>query len=101
MEKQQQQQQRQQQQQNSYQQLLQQAVQDIHRAEFVAVDLEFTGLLLEQRHRPLSLEKYYAECHKAVQQFLAPQIGICCARRDETNSAQWILQPYTFDAHPR
>lgn len=83
------------------QQQLMQAVRDIHNADFVAVDLEFTGLLLGHRPEPLSLESYFAECRKAVQEFLAPQVGICCARRDEADPTRWILHPYTFEAHPR
>ncbi|KAL8424854.1 hypothetical protein Efla_001659 [Eimeria flavescens] len=81
--------------------LLQQAVRDIQAAEFTAVDLEFTGLLLGPRPRPLSLQEYFAECHRAAREFLAPQIGICCARRDAANPKKWLLYPYTFDALPR
>ncbi|KAL8273005.1 hypothetical protein Esti_003058 [Eimeria stiedai] len=87
--------------QQEQQQLLLQAVRDIHEAEFVAVDLEFTGLLLGPPSPPISLQSYFEKCHKAAKAFLAPQIGICCARRDEENSTRWLLHPYTFDAHPR
>ncbi|KAL8453762.1 hypothetical protein Emed_000703 [Eimeria media] len=114
--------------QQDQQQLLLQAVRDIHEAEFIAVDLGlgvysmaspsrheakhlellsvwtsdlFTGLLLGPPSSPVSLQSYFEKCHEAAKAFLAPQIGICCVRRDKENPKRWLLHPYTFDAHPR
>ncbi|PFH37655.1 CAF1 family ribonuclease [Besnoitia besnoiti] len=65
--------------------LLDQAVKDICEADFVAIDLEFTGLfpqaLSASSKRPPSLSSYYELCIQGAEFFLAPQLGICTARR--------------------
>ncbi|PHJ20437.1 caf1 family ribonuclease [Cystoisospora suis] len=67
--------------------LLDKAVQDICEADFVAVDLEFTGLFPQQSESPKSvkrattLEEYFDLCVQGAEFFLAPQLGICAARR--------------------
>ncbi|KFG56988.1 CAF1 family ribonuclease [Toxoplasma gondii RUB] len=70
--------------------LLDQAVKDICDADFVAVDLEFTGLFPHQSSaakRPVCLKSYFERCVQAAEFFLAPQLGICAARRRRAASS--------------
>ncbi|CBZ55609.1 putative CAF1 family ribonuclease domain containing protein [Neospora caninum Liverpool] len=69
--------------------LLDQAVKDISEADFVAIDLEFTGLFPQSSSvkRPLCLASYFERCVQGAEYFLAPQLGICAARRCPPASA--------------
>ncbi|KAH0486970.1 MAG: uncharacterized protein KVP18_001004 [Porospora cf. gigantea A] len=78
---------------------LDEACSDILKAEFVAVDLEFTGLFMEfQKHA--TVEQYYEYCADNVWKFAAVQLGVCAAYRDPARPSEWILCPYNFHIWP-
>lgn len=75
---------------------------DIEVADFVAIDLEFSGLFLdtERGRDPLSLEDYFKKCAGSIPNFLPLQLGICCGRcqpaHGETRPA-WELRCHEFN----
>lgn len=75
------------------------AERDILRAEFVAVDLEFSGLFMDyQKHK--TLDSYYEYCADNVWKFATVQLGVCAAYRDPEAPTSWILCPYNFHVWP-
>uniref|UniRef100_A0A7S1F3K8 Poly(A)-specific ribonuclease PARN n=1 Tax=Noctiluca scintillans TaxID=2966 RepID=A0A7S1F3K8_NOCSC len=78
-------------------------VEEIRRAEFVAVDLELTGLhLRSERH--VGVERCYTAHRDGAQTFLPVQVGICAARRKDksaSGSCNWILSPGSVYIFPR
>ena len=76
---------------------------DIEAADFVALDLEFSGLFQDAGNsgsvRCLSLHEYYTKCVTSIMQFLPLQLGICCAHRRGADSA-WELRVHEFNLWP-
>eukprot|EP00439_Symbiodinium_sp_Y106_P007982 s3647_g1.t1 len=73
---------------------------DIEAADFVALDLEFSGLFLDEcGSRHSSLEKYFAKCIASIPQFLPLQLGICCARQRLSDKV-WELRSHEFNLWP-
>ena len=73
---------------------------DIEAADFVAFDLEFSGLFLEEgRSRHASLEKYFTKCVQSIPQFLPLQLGVCCARQRLADKV-WELRSHEFNLRP-
>lgn len=80
-----------------------QCVSDIEVADFVALDFEFSGLFLnpEREKRILSLDDYYEKCSESVPEFLALQMGVCCARKSKDGSGAWELRTHEFNLWPQ
>lgn len=80
-----------------------QCVSDIEVADFVALDFEFSGLFLtpERERRILSLDDYYDKCSESVPEFLALQLGVCCARKSQDGSGAWELRSHEFNLWPQ
>lgn len=79
-----------------------QCIADIEVADFVALDLEFSGLFLsvERERKPLTIDDYFGKCLESIPKFLPLQLGICCARRrDETGS--WEMKTHEFNLWPQ
>mmetsp|Transcript_101237 Transcript_101237/g.287033 ORF Transcript_101237/g.287033 Transcript_101237/m.287033 type:complete len:599 (-) Transcript_101237:71-1867(-) len=80
-------------------------LEEIRRAEFVAVDLELTGLHTKSE-RFIGIDRCYAAHREGAKTFLPVQVGICAARRDPTRSVEgggchWILSPASLYVFPR
>lgn len=77
-------------------------VSDIEVADFVALDLEFSGLFLnpEREKSPLSLESYFAKCIESIPRFLPLQLGLCCGRWREADGGFWELRSHEFNLWP-
>lgn len=75
---------------------------DIESADFVALDLEFSGLFLktERDKRILSLEDLYDKCAESIPEFLPLQLGICCARKQQEGGL-WELRSHEFNLWPQ
>lgn len=77
-------------------------ISDVELADFVALDLEFSGLFLspERERRGLSMEEYFTKCVESIPQFLPLQLGLCCARwrRDD---AIWELRTHELYLWPQ
>jgi len=80
-----------------------QCISDIEVADFVALDFEFSGLFLnpDREKRILSLDDYYDKCSESVPEFLALQLGVCCARASQDGSGAWELRIHEFDLWPQ
>lgn len=79
-----------------------QCVADIEVADFVALDLEFSGLFLsvERERRTLSIDDYFGKCLESIPKFLPLQLGVCCARRrDDTGT--WEMRTHEFNLWPQ
>lgn len=76
---------------------IQQASKDIEAADWVAIDLEFTGLFRERNTSSSRLEKHYEQCAEDCKQFLVIQLGICAVQYIAGN---WSLTPYNFYVYP-
>lgn len=74
---------------------------EIEAADFVALDLEFSGLFLDADGRDgakaSSLQEYYARCATSIPEFQPLQLGICCARQGEV----WELRVHEFNLWPK
>mmetsp|Transcript_24345 Transcript_24345/g.54236 ORF Transcript_24345/g.54236 Transcript_24345/m.54236 type:complete len:600 (+) Transcript_24345:129-1928(+) len=82
-----------------------QILDDIRRAEFVAVDLELTGLHVKSE-RFIGIDRCYSAHRDGARTFLPVQLGICAARRDPDRtspdgSCHWILSPASLYVFPR
>eukprot|EP01054_Gregarina_sp_Poly1_P010744 Gregarina_sp_Poly_1__10743@NODE_819_length_6147_cov_44_607072_g593_i0_p2_GENE_NODE_819_length_6147_cov_44_607072_g593_i0NODE_819_length_6147_cov_44_607072_g593_i0_p2_ORF_typecomplete_len384_score39_23CAF1/PF04857_20/1_7e47_NODE_819_length_6147_cov_44_607072_g593_i017752926 len=75
------------------------AIEEISRSEFVALDLEFSGLCLTSKKYE-SPEDYYQFCVESIPNFLAVELGICCVRRSQENINEWIFSPFNFHLYP-
>lgn len=76
-------------------------VSDIEVADFVAIDLEFSGLFLkpERERRELTLSEYFTKCVESIPQFMPLQLGICCGRRlsDGIAGGRWEVRVHEFN----
>mmetsp|Transcript_12932 Transcript_12932/g.14634 ORF Transcript_12932/g.14634 Transcript_12932/m.14634 type:complete len:141 (-) Transcript_12932:38-460(-) len=79
-----------------------QCVSDIETADFVALDLEFSGLFLkvEREKRILSVEETYEKSAESIPEFLPLQLGVCCARK-QPDSGSWELRSHEFNLWPQ
>merc|ERR1719221_990217 len=79
-------------------------LEEIRRAEFVAVDLELTGLHVKSE-RFIGIDRCYAAHREGARTFLPVQVGICAARRDPSRSSgsgcHWVLSPVSVYVFPR
>lgn len=78
---------------------------EIRRAEFVAVDLELTGLHMKSE-RFIGIDRCYSAHRDGARTFLPVQVGICAARRDPTRATpeggcHWIFSPVSLYIFPR
>lgn len=79
---------------------------EVRRAEFVAVDLELTGLHVKAE-RFIGIDRCYSAHRDGAKTFLPVQVGICAARRDMTRSGpngtgcHWVLSPVSLYIFPR
>eukprot|EP00927_Polykrikos_kofoidii_P065740 TRINITY_DN61455_c0_g1_i1.p1 TRINITY_DN61455_c0_g1~~TRINITY_DN61455_c0_g1_i1.p1 ORF type:complete len:588 (+),score=101.97 TRINITY_DN61455_c0_g1_i1:117-1880(+) len=82
-----------------------QILEEIRRAEFVAVDLELTGLHIKSE-RFIGIDRCYSAHREGVRTFMPVQVGLCAARRDPSKTTpgggcHWILSPYSMYVFPR
>lgn len=82
-----------------------QVLEEVRRSEFIAVDLELTGLHVKNE-RFIGIDRCYSAHREGARTFLPVQVGICAARRDPTKStaaggAHWILSPVSLYVFPR
>lgn len=80
-------------------------LEEIRRAEFVAVDLELTGLHVKSE-RFIGIDRCYGAHRDGAKTFLPVQVGICAARRDPEKTSpnggcHWILSPVSLYVFPR
>lgn len=77
-------------------------VSDIEVADFVSLDLEFSGLFLsvERERRPQALKAYFQQCVESVPHFLPIQLGICCVRLQQ-ETLSWELHAHEFNMWPQ
>lgn len=79
-------------------------LEEIQRAEFVAIDLEYTGLHVKNE-RFIGIDRCYEAHKKGAQTFMPVQVGICAARRRPNPSGDqgchWILSPASIYIFPR
>ncbi|KAL8450794.1 hypothetical protein Emag_003082 [Eimeria magna] len=75
----------------------------LRKAEFVALDLELTGLHA-RAEKFLGVDQCYAAHTEGARSFMPVQLGLCAARRSELDASRWILSPasiYIFPQNPR
>lgn len=81
-----------------------QVLDEVRRAEFIALDLELTGLHVKNE-RFIGIERCYSAHRDGAKTFLPVQVGLCAARRDPTRSSagssHWILSPISLYVFPR
>ncbi|CAL1164139.1 unnamed protein product [Cladocopium goreaui] len=79
-------------------------LEEVRRAEFVAFDLELTGLHVKNE-RFIGVERCYSAHREGARTFLPVQVGLCAARRDPAKStgtsAHWILSPVSLYVFPQ
>ena len=78
-------------------------VKKIENADFVAFDLEFSGLVLDtgnQLNHKANLAEYYAHSRKSVKKFVTLQLGVCCANYNKSED-KWVLSPFAFYTRPK
>jgi len=82
-------------------------VSDIEVADFVALDLEFSGLFLSTERgdrQAMTLEAYFKKCVESIPHFLPLQLGICCVRHRPKGGAgdggPWELRAHEFNLWP-
>eukprot|EP00913_Durusdinium_trenchii_P001337 g1235.t1 len=73
---------------------------DIATAEFVALDLEFSGLFLDVDDRGMLGSDYYTRCITSIPEFLPLQLGLCCAHRSADSPNAWELRVHEFNLWP-
>jgi len=73
---------------------------DIEEADFVALDLEFSGLFLQYERDFRPLDAHFRKCVESVPRFLALQLGVCCARK-RFGEGTWELRAHEFNLWPR
>eukprot|EP00434_Breviolum_minutum_P021573 symbB.v1.2.019041.t1/scaffold1537.1/size118942/6 len=71
--------------QQNWKQVNQQVLEEVRRAEFVAFDLELTGLHVKNE-RFIGVERCYGAHREGARTFLPVQVGLCAARRDPAKS---------------
>mmetsp|Transcript_23095 Transcript_23095/g.37608 ORF Transcript_23095/g.37608 Transcript_23095/m.37608 type:complete len:588 (-) Transcript_23095:16-1779(-) len=90
--------------QQNWKQVNKQVLEEVRRAEFVAFDLELTGLHVKNE-RFIGVERCYSAHREGAQTFLPVQVGLCAARRDPAKStetsAHWILSPVSLYVFPQ
>lgn len=67
-------------------------LEDISRAHFVAIDLEFTGIARQQNYNKAkdfkqTLQERYAETRSAAERYQILQVGLTCVMEDRSKSA--------------
>jgi len=67
--------------------------------EFIAVDLEFTGLP-KSEVETAGAETYFSNAVNGAREFAAVQSGVCLAGRLEDDQL-WYTEPYNFYLYPR
>ncbi|KAL8272691.1 hypothetical protein Esti_003395 [Eimeria stiedai] len=75
----------------------------LRKAEFVALDLELTGLHA-RAEKFLGVDQCYAAHTEGARSFMPVQLGLCAARRSESDASRWTLSPasiYIFPQKPR
>eukprot|EP00434_Breviolum_minutum_P034882 symbB.v1.2.030878.t1/scaffold3459.1/size56318/1 len=77
-------------------------ISDIEVADFVALDLEFSGLFLDTKREraAMSYEDYFAKCAESVPNFLVLQLGLCCVQF-QSETSTWELRTHQFDLCPQ
>uniref|UniRef100_A0A0G4I3Z5 Poly(A)-specific ribonuclease RNA-binding domain-containing protein n=1 Tax=Chromera velia CCMP2878 TaxID=1169474 RepID=A0A0G4I3Z5_9ALVE len=75
-------------------------LQKLKEAEFVAVDLELTGLHLKNE-RFVGVDRCYQAHCEGAKTFLPVQIGLCAAKRAQNDPYKWILTPASVYIYPR
>jgi len=80
-------------------------LEEIRKAEFVAVDLELTGLHVKSE-RFIGIDRCYAAHREGARTFVPVQVGICAVRREPSKSkaggaAHWVLSPASIYVFPR
>lgn len=77
---------------------------EIKRAEFVAVDLELTGLHVKSE-RFIGIDRCYGAHREGARTFLPVQVGVCAARREPSKekdgACHWVLSPFSLYVFPR
>jgi len=77
-------------------------ISDIKKSEFVALDLEFSGLFSDVAGptgmQKLSVDTYFSKCIRSVPEFLPLQLGLCCMRR--CGDYRWELRSHEFNLWP-
>eukprot|EP00435_Cladocopium_sp_Y103_P060833 s406_g22.t1 len=90
--------------QQNWKQVNKQVLEEVRRAEFVAFDLELTGLHVKNE-RFIGVERCYSAHREGAKTFLPVQVGLCAARRDPAKStgtsAHWILSPVSLYVFPQ
>lgn len=78
---------------------------DISEADFVAFDLELSGIPSRLQNKPThnhdrsSLEARYAEAKAGAERYQILQVGITCAKFDY-NANSYVLRPYNINISP-
>jgi len=83
-----------------------QVLEEIRRAEFIAIDLELTGLHVKNE-RFIGIDRCYSAHREGARTFLPVQVGVCAARREPSRAttgepgSHWILSPVSLYVFPR
>lgn len=72
---------------------------DIEAADFIAVDLEFSGLFMQPERDRRPLQACFKTCLESIPNFLALQLGLCCGR--QRADGVWDLRTHEFNLWPR
>eukprot|EP00914_Ancora_sagittata_P009494 GHVO01018115.1.p1 GENE.GHVO01018115.1~~GHVO01018115.1.p1 ORF type:complete len:580 (+),score=103.26 GHVO01018115.1:65-1804(+) len=75
------------------------ACQAIEGAEFVAIDLEFSGLFSSFK-KCSDLPTHYKFCAENVKRFATMQLGVCAVSRNPDVPNGWIFTPFNFHLFP-
>ncbi|CAK9090697.1 unnamed protein product [Durusdinium trenchii] len=90
--------------QRNWQEVNKKVLEEVRQAEFVAFDLELTGLHVKNE-RFIGVERCYTAHREGAQTFLPVQVGLCAARRDPQKSSgassHWILSPVSLYVFPK
>jgi len=69
---------------------------DIKTAEWVAIDLEFSGLFTKKpRSHHRTLEEYFAHVVESVSTFSGIQIAFCCVEKEKQTTHEFYIVPRT------
>ncbi|KAI5292369.1 hypothetical protein KEM52_006408, partial [Ascosphaera acerosa] len=97
--------------QSSFNSVLPRILNDIAEADFVAIDLEFSGIAdqksripqieaFKAQHGGRSLQARYREIKLAAEKFTVLQLGLTTIREDPDQPGSWRLRPYNINANP-